>query len=77
MTETAFLSEYMQMPAPLEVHVAFPLTQEQYNRMGVQNPGIWRRCLFSPARGTGYLLDPDNDARDRVLMDHYSMRTGI
>ena len=49
-------------------HVEFPLTREQYNRMRVQNPGMWRKCLFSPSRQTGYLLDPDNDERDRALI---------
>lgn len=54
---------------PLAAHVEFPLTPEQYDLMRVQKPDIWQRCLFSPSRRTGYLLDPDNDEWDRALME--------
>ena len=54
----------------MDPHVEFPLTKEQYDQMRIQNPDTWRKCLFSPSRQTGYLLDPDNDERDRALIAH-------
>lgn len=60
---------FMSVSIPLEPHVEFPLTKGQYDQMRSQNPDMWRKCLFSPSRQLGYLLDPDNDERDRALME--------
>lgn len=60
----------------MDPHVEFSLTKEQYDQMRVKNPGMWRKCLFSPSRQTGYLLDPDHDERDRALIAHRMSQRG-
>ena len=66
-----FAREYLQEPVlPPPPHTEFPLTAEEYRRMRTQDPDTWRRCMFSPHRQTGYLLDPDNDPRDMRILEH-------
>jgi hypothetical protein len=65
-----FAREFLPQPIlPPPPHTEFPLTMEEYRRMRDRDPDTWRRCIFSPHRQTGYLLDPDNDPRDRQLIN--------
>lgn len=68
----AYYDAYIPQP-----HTEFPLTKEQYEQMQKQNPSMWEKCLFSPSRQTGYMLDPENDPRDRELMMEYAKHERI
>ena len=67
--------EYMQQPVSLDEMIrrnprqSFPMSEENYRQLRFTRPDLWNRCLFCPAQGKAYFLDPDY-LPDRRILEH-------
>ena len=45
-----------------------PMSEESYRQMRFTHPDLWSRCMFCPAQGKAYFLDPDYPP-DRLILE--------